>query len=63
MTSRNVSQQSFPEQRVETTWNPKQRTELTRENETKQEPALNQSKQVQTEFLILTKLVNSIWMQ
>ncbi len=29
--------------------------ELTRENETNFEPALNQSKQVQTEFLILTK--------
>ncbi len=64
MTSRNVSQQSFPEQRVETTWNPKQRTELTRENETKQEPALTtDSKYNKQSVFILTKLVNSIWTQ
>ncbi len=44
----------FPEQRVElNTWHPKQRTHAG--NETSIEPALNQSKQVQTEFLILTK--------
>ncbi len=44
----------FPEQRVElNTWHPKQRTHAG--NETNFEPALNQSKQVQTEFLILTK--------
>ncbi len=35
----------FPEQRAElTTWHPKQRTELTRENETNFQPALNQQK-------------------
>ncbi len=56
-----ASQQSFPEQRVETTWNPKQRTELTRENETKQEPALTtDSKYNKQSVFILTKLVNSI---
>ncbi len=39
----------FPEQRVElNTWHPKQRTHAG--NETNFEPALNQSKQVQTEF-------------
>ncbi len=47
----------FPEQRAElTTWHPKQRTELTRENETNFQPALNQQKASNKPmFLILTK--------
>ncbi len=53
-----VSTREQPKEPEPNTWHPKQRTELTRENESKNfEPALNQSKKVQTEFLTLTKLV------
>ncbi len=48
-----VSTREQPKEHEPTTWNPKQRTHAG--NETNFEPALNQSKQVQTEFLILTK--------
>ncbi len=47
-----VSTREQPKEHEPTTWNPKQRTHAG--NETNFEPALNQSKQVQTEFLILT---------
>ncbi len=56
MTSRDseASQQSFQSNAWSWTRDTRNK-ELTRENETNFEPALNQSKQVQTEFLILTK--------
>ncbi len=57
-----VSTREQPKEHEPNTWHPKQRTHAG--NETSIEPALNPSKQVQTEFLILTELVKIlIWMQ
>ncbi len=54
-----------PKEHEPTTWNPRQRTELTRENESKkQQPAsTTDSKYNKQSVFILTKLVNSISMQ
>ncbi len=54
-----------PKEHEPTTWHPKQRTELTRENETKkQQPAsTTDSKYNKQSVFILTKLVNPIWRQ